>query len=286
MSTRAVITADDLLSKRILIVAPHMDDEVLGCGGVVHMHTDKNQVHCIYATDGANSPAPLLPWTGSVDAALAERRRHEAMDVMDGIGVPQENLTFLDFPDGKLTNSMRLFKARIANELSRIDPAIILIPFRYDLHSDHVAVHRGVRDAVLEEAGNRVLLEYFIYYRWRLIKSGDVRQMIPVSRLLKVDISTVADKKAAAIHLYSSQTEILSDWQEQPILTAHSIAERCAEPECFLYSDPREPLSAVFTGNRLRTVASHYMQRIGKRRKDQLFALLSWSFRFRSRKNV
>lgn len=286
MNTRAVITADELLSKRILIVAPHMDDEVLGCGGVIHMHADRNQVHCIYVTDGANSPAPLLPWTGSIDVGLAERRRHEAMDVMDGIGIPRENLTFLDFPDGKLTNSLLLFKVRIAEELSRIKPAVVLVPFRYDLHSDHVAVHRGVRDAVLEEAGNWALLEYFIYYRWRLAGSGDVRQMIPASRLLTIDISTVADKKAAAIHLYSSQTEIISDWQEQPILTARSIAERCAEPECFLYSDPREPLSDIFTGSRFRTVAAHYIQRIGKRRKDQLIALLTWLFRLGNRKDV
>ena len=282
----ACVKSDDLLSNRVLIVAPHMDDEVLGCGGVMHMHSDKTQIHCIYATDGARSPAPLLPWTGSIDHGIRARRRHEALEVMDEIGIPRENLIFLDFPDGKLMKNALPFKTRLAEQLARIEPAIILVPFRYDLHPDHVAVHRGVRDVVLETTGSATLLEYFIYYRWRLVKSGDVRQMIPPSRLLKVDISNVADKKASTIHFYKSQTDIISDWQEQPILTARSISERCTEPECFLYSDPHEPLSAIFTGSRLRIVASHYVERIGKRRKDQLLALLSWLFRSGRRQNA
>lgn len=286
MSMSASITPDDLLSKRILVVAPHMDDEVLGCGGVMHMHIDKTEIHCIYATDGALSPAPLLPWTGSIDPDIPERRRHEALEVMDAVGIPQENLVFLDFPDGKLIKYSLSFKAKLAEQLARIKPAIILIPFRYDLHLDHVAVHRGVRDVVLETADSAVLLEYFIYFRWRLIKSGDVRQLIPASRLLYVDTSAVAEKKATAIHRYTSQTDIISEWQEQPILTARSISERCNEPECFLYSNPHEPISAVFTGNRLRIIAAHYIERIGKRRKDQLLALLSWLFRSGRRQNV
>ena len=286
MSTPANIAPDDLLSNRILIVAPHMDDEVLGCGGVMHLHTDKSKIHCIYATNGARSPAPLLPWTGSIDPGITERRRHEALEVMGEVGIPRENAIFLDFPDGKLMKNAVLFKARIAEELSRIEPAIILVPFRYDLHPDHVAVHRGVRDAVLEATYSSIMLEYFIYFRWRLIESRDIRKMIPAARLLNIDISAVADKKSATIYLYTSQTNILSDWQEHPILTARSISERCSEPECFLYSDPSESLSAVFTGSRFRIVAAHYIERVGKRRKDQLIALLSWLFRSKRGQNA
>jgi LmbE family N-acetylglucosaminyl deacetylase len=144
---------------------------------------------------------------------------------MDEVGIPRENLIFLDFPDGKLMKNSMPFKARLAEQIARIEPAVILVPFRYDLHpdhvavhrgADHVAVHRGARDAVLESPGSSILLEYFIYFRWRLIESGDVRQMILPSRLLKIDISNVADKKASTIHVYKSQTDILGDWQEQP----------------------------------------------------------------------
>jgi len=263
-----------------------MDDEVLGCGGSMLMHQNKSQIHCIYATDGARSPAPLLPWMGSIDPNIKALRRQEAYDVMNEVGVPQENLVFLDFPDGRLLRSNPGLKSRLMREISRIEPAVVLAPFRYDLHPDHVAVNKGVRDALRDMPIECLMLEYFIYFRWRLIETGDVRRMIPASRLLNIDISAVADKKSAAIHLYASQTGILSDWQEQPILTSHSISERCSEPECFLYSDPREPPSAIFTGSRLRIVAAHYIERIGKRRKDQLLAFLRWLFRFGHRQNA
>jgi hypothetical protein len=86
----------------------------------------------------------------------------------------------------------------------------------------------------------------------------------------------VAAKKSSAIFRYRSQTEVLSDWQNQPILTAKSIADRCGDTESFLISDPKDSLSAVFGNHRFRVIAAHFLQRVGKRRKDQLAALLTW----------
>jgi LmbE family N-acetylglucosaminyl deacetylase len=276
MSMPGDLTVDDLLSRRLLIVAPHMDDEVLGCGGSMLRHTDKTRIHCVYATDGARSPAPLLPWIGSIDPGIKELRRREAHEVMGAVGIPPDNLVFLDLPDGKLSRNATELKTRLETEMARIAPSVILIPFRYDLHPDHVAVNRCVRRAVRESPDGRVLLEYFIYFRWRLVKAKDIRRTIPESHLLNVDIASVAAKKSAAIRLYRSQTSILGDWQERPILTAQSIAKRCSEPETFLRSDPGQPLSAIFSDNRIRILLAHYAERMGKRRKDQVRALLKW----------
>ncbi len=113
-----------LLSRRILIVAPHMDDEMLGCGGSMLMQEDKTQIHCVCATDGARSPAPLLPWTGSIDPDIKELRRHEAYEVMNGVGIPRENLIFLDFPDGILRHNISQLKPRLKEEMSRIEPVL------------------------------------------------------------------------------------------------------------------------------------------------------------------
>ena len=41
-----------ILAGRILILAPHMDDEILACGGAMLMHTQKANIHCLFATDG------------------------------------------------------------------------------------------------------------------------------------------------------------------------------------------------------------------------------------------
>jgi LmbE family N-acetylglucosaminyl deacetylase len=276
MSAPCDITPEDLMSRRILIVAPHMDDEVLGCGGLMLMHEDKTNIHCVYATDGARSPTPLLPWTDSINPDIKALRRQEARDVMSNIGVPRENVVFLDFPDGKLSRCNRALKFRLIDEISRIEPAVVLAPFRYDLHADHVAVNLSVRAAVSDIRIECPMLEYIIYFRWQLLESGDVRRTIRESNLLKVDTTSVAEKKSALIGLYRSQTEILSDWQEQPILTSRSIAERCSEPESFVCSDPGQTATSIFTGKRLRHLAAHYIERIGKRPKDQILAFVKW----------
>ena len=274
------INAESLLSQRLLIIAPHMDDEILGCGGSILLHKDKSQIHCVYATDGSRSPAPLLPWTGSIDSNIVEIRRREALQVMQEVGIPQDNLVFLNFPDGALSRNIREFRARLGHEITRIDPSIVLAPFRYDLHSDHVAANRCTRVILSREERDRPLLEYIVYYRWRLISSGDVRSMIPESRILTVNTESVAARKSSAIYRYRSQTETPSAWQDQPVLTAKNIADRCGEDESFLISNPNEPLSRVFRKNRYKVVTAHFLQRVGKRRKDQLVAFFKWLLQF------
>ena len=273
------ITPEHLLSQRLLIIAPHMDDEILGCGGSILLHKDKSRIHCLFATDGSQSPSPLLPWTGSIEPDIVRIRHEEALQVMREVGIPKDNLVFLNFPDGTLSRNLRQFRSRLAHEISRINPSIVLAPFRYDLHSDHVAVNRCTRAVLSDQQQDCHLLEYIVYYRWRLIRSGDIRTLIPDSSLLRVDTTIVAAKKSSAIYRYRSQTETLSDWQTQPVLTARSIADRCSEAECFLLTDPQQPPSRVFGRNRYRVMAAHFLQRVGKRRKDQVIAIMKWLFR-------
>jgi hypothetical protein len=137
-----------------------------------------------------------------------------------------------------------------------------------------------------KDSNDRLLLEYIVYYRWRLIESGDIRTMIPDSSFLTVNTRNMMAEKSATIRQYRSQTEILSDWQSQPILTAESIAERCSDAETFLISDPNEPPSRMFGKNRFRIIAAHFLQRLGKRRKDQLGAFLVWILQFGRNSNA
>ena len=53
---RKGIPVDALLSSNVLVIAPHMDDEILGCGGLMLLHEDKRRIQCIYASDGSKSP--------------------------------------------------------------------------------------------------------------------------------------------------------------------------------------------------------------------------------------
>lgn len=273
------VTVDKLLSSRLLVIAPHMDDEILGCGGLMLLHEDKNRLHCIYATDGGKSPVPLLPWQRESDIDLAQIRERESREALAEIGLPLDNAISMGLPDGGLSRAGGELAHRLEQETRRIRPDFILVPFRYDLHSDHVAVQRAIRD--LKRAGriDGIILEYFIYVRWRLIGGRDIRRRIPKRMMLEIDISSVSSAKRSALCRYRSQTSILYSWQEGPILTEERVQQRCFEPECFLVADSSKPLLACFSGKRHALLISHYAERFGKRRKDQMVALLKWAWR-------
>lgn len=271
------VKVDELLSSRLLVIAPHMDDEILGCGGLMLLHRDKQRLHCIYASDGAKSPMPLLPWQGSPAPDLPQIRAREAAEVLADIGVPPDNYSMLGFTDGSLARSARKLRSRLEREINIIGPDFIFVPFRYDLHTDHVAVHRAIRYLKKRGRISATILEYIIYFRWRLIEGGDIRFRISKARLAEVDISSVSSLKRSALSKYRSQTSNFYPWQETPILTEESIRSRCREPERFLISDSAEPLLACFSKSKYWILVAHYVERLGKRRKDQAVALLKWA---------
>jgi len=273
------VTVDKLLSSKLLVIAPHMDDEILGCGGLMLLHKDKHRIHCIYASDGSNSPVPLLPWQGEPDKDLAQIRARESREAVAEIGLPLENTISLGLPDQSLSRAREKLARGLEREINRISPDIILAPFRYDLNSDHVAVHRAIRDLKCSDRISGLILEYFVYARWRYIEGEDIRHRIPKKILLEVDISSVSSAKRAALCKYRSQTSIFYAWQETPILTEESVHRRCLEPEYFLITDPCEPLPACFSERRLSLLLSHYAARFGKRRKDQIMATVRWAYR-------
>jgi LmbE family N-acetylglucosaminyl deacetylase len=250
-----------------------MDDEVIGCGGLMLLHTDKRRVHCLYASNGAKSPWPLLPWQDRPPRNLTDLRKREAGEALSEIGIPRQNMTFLDLPDGGLGRVSAQLRENIANEINRLEPDFIFVPFRYDLHSDHVAAQRAVRYLARHGRIKSTVLEYFVYVRWALVSGGDIRQRIRQDRLTTIDVSSVAARKHKALTMYRSQTEMIFRWQDSPVLTADSVRQRCEQPEHFLLSSATEPLAACFSADRHTILLAHYAQRFGKRRKDQLVAL-------------
>ncbi len=92
------------LSSSAVVFAPHPDDETLGCGGMI---LQKNQVgarvRIVFMTDGSQSHARFL-----APAELARLRQEEARAAGKALGVDEDDLFFLGFPDGELKNIRRL----------------------------------------------------------------------------------------------------------------------------------------------------------------------------------
>jgi LmbE family N-acetylglucosaminyl deacetylase len=262
-----------LFKGTLLVAAPHMDDEVLACGGTIAQLTDKERVFVAYATDGSRSPVPMFPWQGPVSPDLAPIRQREARSALGVLGIPKENVRFLGLPDHRLRAHTRELGHLLAGLLRQIAPAHILIPFRYDRHPDHLALHRAMTEALGNENSGASLSEYFVYYRWQLIAGKDIRKHIRQDHLVAVDIQACSSTKKTALLCYKSQTTCYFDWQDRPILPSGRVDEASDTPELFLRHGPAYPGASVFAGSRLWIRLVHTTEPALKRSKDQALAL-------------
>jgi LmbE family N-acetylglucosaminyl deacetylase len=258
----------------IVIVAPHMDDEVLACGGTIARLPDRARVHLVYATDGTRSYTPVVPWLDTTSPELSSVRRVEARSALETLGVSPNNLHFLDFPDGKLEHHLQAFERSFGQIVRKLQPDHILIPFRYDRHPDHLAVNRAAHSALRREGSAAEVFEYFVYYRWRMLPGRDVRAYVRADQLLAVDIEPVAARKRAALDCFRSQTTQYYPWQDRPILSQTSLDEVCRHPEVFVRFDPALAGLAIFTTRRAWIRLVHALEPRAKRRKDQVMALI------------
>jgi LmbE family N-acetylglucosaminyl deacetylase len=155
-------------TERVLMLAPHPDDEAIGAGGLIQRAIARGgDVRVVFLTAGESNPWPQRVmkrrWRVS-DADRAEWgtiRCREAGASLQVLGAPQGCSTFLGFPDQQLGSMARRDDRRITDALRSImrdyEPSLLVSPSGQDLHSDHRAVAyfahqamRGLGDAAPE----------------------------------------------------------------------------------------------------------------------------------------
>lgn len=119
---------------KVVVVAPHPDDEVLGCGGVMARHADDGaEVHVVIATRGI--PELFAP-------ELVARGRAELAEAHRILGVAETR--FLDFPAPRLDTVPR---HELADALRKVfydlGATIVYLPHHGDIHADHGHVYHA-----------------------------------------------------------------------------------------------------------------------------------------------
>ncbi|MDW7710960.1 MAG: PIG-L family deacetylase [Deferrisomatales bacterium] len=255
---------------RIVVLAPHMDDETLGCGGLLALLSPTREIDVVFATDGSGSPAPPGGRAGD-PARLAALREEEAAEALCVLGVPRGRLHFLRFPDGGLARNETGLRQALAATAAGWGPAEFLVPFRQDWHPDHLAAYRAAAAALAAGDLKGRLVEYFVYTRRRLLPGGDVRAYVRPSRLARVPIEAVADRKLGALGRYRSQTTLFYPGQGRPVLGPELVRRACEEPECFLTPAPDgEDRGGLRVGGLIR--AATLLEPALKRLKDRVWA--------------
>lgn len=131
----------------ILVVAPHPDDDVIGCGGSIAKHTKNgHEVTVVYMTSGDAGSAT------TPKHELVQIREREATAAAVSLGVKPENLIFLRNPDGYLECGRDNIVALIELIRARM-PELIYTPHEEDGHKDHRVSHELTVEAVERAAG-------------------------------------------------------------------------------------------------------------------------------------
>jgi len=125
-------TLDVPAGTRLLVVAPHPDDETLGAGGLMErVHETGGRVNVVYLTDGDGYPEGVRS-EGHIESPTAadyrgygRTRRREARNALLALGLDKPSYTFLGFPDGGLAKLMRAYwserRAAYRSPYTRLD---------------------------------------------------------------------------------------------------------------------------------------------------------------------
>jgi LmbE family N-acetylglucosaminyl deacetylase len=177
---------------RLLVVAPHPDDETIGTGELLQLvRASGGEVRVLLLTDGDDNPWPQRwlerrLWIGSEDRARwGRRRRGEVAQALQRLDIPLDALQAMGWPDMGLTALLRerapSALARLVEQLVAFRPNVVALPALDDRHPDHGSAHVLVRLA-LAEGGIEppLLLGYLVHGREE--PAGDVTLPADVAR--------------------------------------------------------------------------------------------------------
>lgn len=166
----------EIPSRAALVLAPHADDEVFGCGGAIAAHVRSGvPVSVIVLTDGAGHGAP----------SRREQECRAAAQVL-GYGTPE----FWSYPDRGLRCDEELVQ-RIVQAVGQRGADLLYAPSPWEVHPDHRQTAAAAREAV-RRTGIRVA-----YYEIGA----------PLRPNLLLDLTGLAETKARAMQCFASQLE-------------------------------------------------------------------------------
>ena len=208
-----------LPARAVLVLAPHPDDEVFGCGGAIAQHVKNGHPVCVVIlTDGV--------LYAEVD--VRQRESVAAAQIL-GYGTPE----FWGFPDGGLLYSDELAQ-RLADRIAQCGADLVYAPSPWENHPDHRQTQLLATEAVRRSAPNVRLAFY------------EVGAALRPNVLL--DITTVLDTKEAAMRCFASQLEhqnYLGHIQALNFYRTYTLGAAVKSAEAFWLEPASDALSLI-----------------------------------------
>lgn len=185
--------------RRILVFAPHPDDEVLGCGGSIAKHIEiGNIVYITFLTNGEMS-SPL-----NSPEQMARVRKKEACNAAKVLGVSTRNITFFEFPDGWISPYKFEQFTRTMLHIRQIKPHLVYLPHEGEESFDHQCAFQLIWRALKMAPSNNYPLSgkpwwvstVLAYEVWTPLSSYQYGE----------DVGNQIKKKIKALRCYQSQS--------------------------------------------------------------------------------
>lgn len=175
-----------------LILAPHPDDEALGCSGsIALMNKGGVSSRVAFLTSGERLYE-------SPSASVAERRMEEARKASEILGCREP--IFLNFPDGELGNHEEGLYQELCRVIEINKPDIVFSPSSIDFHQDHIASAR-VALRLLNTSVSFKLAFYEVYSTLRFNQLVDITEAIEIKKSAIMNYSkSLYDKPEVYLH--------------------------------------------------------------------------------------
>src|SRR5690348_8219517 len=172
----------------VLVIAPHPDDEAIGCGGTLCFHADRgDRVSVVFLTSGELGLKRLPPEEA---CAIRETEARKAAEILK-----LQDISFLRCSDWTLGNEIPKASRLLRPLLEMNQPELIYLPHPQEEHPDHQASLPILRAAL---DGLRPLTPSLrLYEIWTPLSTYDVVE----------DISSCMERKIRALRAHESQLE-------------------------------------------------------------------------------
>ena len=230
--------ADSELDVDAWVIAPHPDDEVLGCGGTIACKVAQGaRVRVCFLTDGSSSHQRWIP-----KVELRALREGEALSACERLGVSRDDVVFLGFEDGSLAQHVDDAAAALRRLFKEWPGVEVYAPHHREQPEDHRAACWVARTAMQGLRFPSVYLEYpvWCWNEWPWVELSGASGLRKAARAgagfhrslrlmnecrWQVPLDDLRGQKWHALEAHASQMRGLAEVEDSPTLVGFAGGE-------------------------------------------------------------